>query len=193
MFERFKRWMPTPEQLAGNRWLRWLGPSLLHPRLWHISRRGVSLGVAIGIFFAFLIPIAQIPLSAAVAVALRANVPTAVASTLVTNPITFPPVYFAAWKVGNWMLGQDATGDAPPLPAGAAGPATASPPTHAQGNWWLRTWHQITGVGKPLMLGLVSFAVGGGLLVYTLISLFWVLRVRRKRRQRLREPPRRVI
>lgn len=193
MFERFKRWMPTPEQLAGNRWLRWLGPSLLHPRLWHISRRGVSLGVAIGIFFAFLVPIAQIPLSAAVAVALRANVPTAVASTLVTNPITFPPVYFAAWKAGNWMLGEDASGDAPPLPAGATGPATAATPTLAQSGWWLRTWHQITGVGKPLMLGLVSFAVGGGLLVYTLISLFWVLRVRRKRRQRLREPPRRVI
>lgn len=193
MLDRFKRWMPTPQQLAGNRWLRWLGPSLLHPRLWHISRRGVSLGVAIGIFFGFLVPIAQIPLSAAVAVALRANVPTAVASTLVTNPITFPPVYFAAWKVGSWMLGEDTSGDAPRLPGATAPGATDGKTADRSGGWWVRTWRQVTGVGKPLMAGLVTFAVGGGLLVYALISLFWVLRVRRKRRLRLREPPHRVV
>ena len=127
------------------------------------------------------------------AVALRANVPTAVASTLVTNPITFPPVYFAAWKVGSWMLGQDASGDPPASPAGAPGHTAFGAADEPSGSWWQRTWHQITGMGKPLMLGLVCFAVGGGLLVYTLISLFWVLRVRHKRRQRLREPPRRVI
>ena len=66
MFARIKRLLPDPGQLAGNRWLRWLGPRMFHPRLWHVSRRGVALGVAIGVFFGFLIPIAQIPVSAAV-------------------------------------------------------------------------------------------------------------------------------
>jgi uncharacterized protein len=187
MFERFKRWMPTPEQLAGNRWLRWLGPALHHPRLWHLSRRGVALGVAIGIFFAFLVPIAQIPLAAAVSVALRANVPTAVASTLVTNPITFPPIYFAAWKVGSWVLGEDPSAEAPPLPT-----AEARADGQAPGGWWAQTWRQISGVGKPLVVGLLCFGIGGGLLVYGLIHVVWGLRVRIKRRQRLREAPRRV-
>jgi uncharacterized protein (DUF2062 family) len=64
MLERLRRLMPTPEAMAANRWLRWLGPRLLHPRLWHMSRRGVALGAAVGVFFAFITPIAQIPLSA---------------------------------------------------------------------------------------------------------------------------------
>ena len=58
-----------------------MGPILQHPRLWHVSRRGIALGVALGLFFGLLLPIAQIPMSAGVAVALRANVPAAVAST----------------------------------------------------------------------------------------------------------------
>ena len=80
---RLKARLPTPDSLQGNRWLSWLGPSLYHPRLWHMSRRGLALGMAIGIFFGFLIPIAQIPFSAATAVALRANLPVAMVSTLV--------------------------------------------------------------------------------------------------------------
>ncbi|MGL4189515.1 MAG: DUF2062 domain-containing protein, partial [Sphaerotilus sulfidivorans] len=106
MIEQLRRLLPTPEAAASNRWLRWLGPALHHPRLWRASRRAVALGAAIGVFFGFLIPIAQIPVSAAVAVALRANVPSAMASTLVTNPITFPPVYYAAWQVGGWLLSE---------------------------------------------------------------------------------------
>ena len=103
--------MPTPDAVRRNRWLRWLGPALLHPRLWHMSRRGLALGVALGVFFGLLIPIAQIPLSAAAAVALRANLPAAMASTLVTNPATFGPVYYAAWRVGSAVLGEP---DRPP-------------------------------------------------------------------------------
>nr|WP_249221378.1 DUF2062 domain-containing protein [Cupriavidus sp. KK10] len=54
-----------------------------------MSRRGLALEF----FFGLLIPLAQIPLSAAAAVALRANVPAAVASPLVTNPMTLGPIY----------------------------------------------------------------------------------------------------
>ena len=87
MLERLQRLLPTPQAIAANRWLRWLGPALHHPRLWHMRRRGIALGMAIGVFFGFLIPVAQIPASAAVAVALRANLPTAMASTLVTKEV----------------------------------------------------------------------------------------------------------
>lgn len=175
---RLGRLLPDPDTLARNRWLRWLGPALHHPRLWHMSRRGIALGAAIGVFFGFLIPLAQIPVSAAFAVALRANVPTAVASTLVTNPITFPPVYYAAWKVGGAILGE----------AGPA-PGTGSvdnPPADTAGNWLQRTWAGLQRVGKPLLLGLALFACGFGLLVYALVHLVWRAQVRFKRWRRIR-------
>lgn len=186
MIQRLRRLMPTQEALQRNRWLRWLGPGLFHPRLWHMSRRGIALGVAIGVFFAFLIPIAQIPLSAALAVALRANIPAAVASTLVNNPLTFPPVYYAAWKVGSWMLGEEADeADAPVLPDALESTGIGNGATNGRG-FWERTIDGMRAVGKPLVVGAVTFAVGFGALAYFLVNGLWHLRVRLKRRARQR-------
>lgn len=106
MLDSLRSHLPSREQLLQNRWLGWLAPFLGHPRLWRWSRRGVALGVAIGVFFGLLIPIAQIPLATAASIILRANIPAAAASTLVTNPITFAPIYYAAYKLGVWVTGK---------------------------------------------------------------------------------------
>ncbi|MBX3634702.1 MAG: DUF2062 domain-containing protein [Rubrivivax sp.] len=186
MVQRLRRLMPSQEALQRNRWLRWLGPGLFHPRLWHMSRRGIALGVAIGVFFAFLIPIAQIPLSAALAVALRANIPAAVASTLVNNPLTFPPVYYAAWKVGSWMLGEEADpADAPALPDALEMTGVADGAANGRG-FWRRTIDGLQAVGKPLLVGAVTFACVFGALAYFAVNGLWHLNVRLKRRARQR-------
>ncbi len=175
---RFRRLLPSPEALQRNRWLRWLGPALHHPRLWHISRRGLALGMALGVFFGLLIPVAQIPFSAAAAVALRANVPAAVASTLVTNPITFGPVYYLAWMLGSSLMGESG-GVAPALPVAAAeAPVDES--------WWQGVTRSVLGVGKPLLLGLVILAVTVGGLTYFAVSWFWAFKVWWARRRRRR-------
>lgn len=176
------RLTPTPESLAGNRWLRWLGPNLLHPRLWHRSRRGIALGAALGVFFAFIVPVAQIPLSAAAAVALRANVPSALAATFVNTPLTFGPVYYGAWRVGSWLLGEDAEGRAPPPLPGDDTPENPADPR----SFWQRSLDGLAQVGKPLLLGAAVFAVGFGALAYALVNGLWHWQVRRKRRQRQR-------
>lgn len=175
---RFSRLLPSPESLQRNRWLRWLGPALHHPRLWHVSRRGLALGMALGVFFGLLIPVAQIPFSAAAAVALRANVPAAVASTLVTNPVTFGPVYYLAWLLGSTLLGE--TGGAAPTrpPAPVAAPADET--------WWQGIARSVLGVGKPLLLGLAILAVTIGGLTYFAVSWFWTLKVWWARRRRRR-------
>ena len=172
MLDRLNRLLPSAETVRANRWLRWLGPALHHPRLWHMSRRGIALGISLGMFFGLLVPIAQIPMSAAAAVLLRANVPCAIVSTLVTNPVTFGPVYFAAWKVGGAILG--ASGKPPPV-------ATPQPP----GPWWQTLRERVTGVGKPLALGLAIFAVVAGVGAYWLITWAWWARIIWQRRRRL--------
>ncbi len=179
------RHLPGPETLRRNRWLRWLGPALFHPRLWHAHRRGIALGMALGVFFGLLIPIAQIPLSAAAAVAMRANVPAAVASTLVTNPVTFGPVYYAAWRVGRTILGEPVAGGTVPPPGG---PAAAAPPAGPRG-WWAAVRERLSGVGKPLLLGLAIFACTVGAATYLTVSVVWRWRVLRRRRLRLQGGP----
>jgi uncharacterized protein len=172
MLDRLKRLIPHRDHLVHSRWLRWLGPYLHHPRLWHWSRRGVAMGVALGVFFGLLIPIAQIPVSAAAAILLRANVPAAAASTLVTNPVTFGPIYYGAYQLGLWVTGQEGTQNA------------LTPPPEDEG-----IWQRLKNLGLPLVVGLAITATLMGFLSYGLISLFWYLRVTRKRRQGRRPPP----
>ncbi|MEY4506844.1 MAG: hypothetical protein RL297_1422 [Pseudomonadota bacterium] len=183
MKNRIKAWLPTPETVRQHRWLRWMGPILNHPRLWHFNRKGIALGMALGVFFGLLIPIAQIPFAATMAVLLRANVPMAMASTLVTNPITFGPVYYGAYHLGEWVLGHEAS----ELPAALNPVQTA--PTLLDPSWldtMMGWFEQITSVGKPLALGLVILACVFGVLIYALVSLLWVLKTRWSRRQRQR-------
>lgn len=179
MHPRLKRYIPSRETISHNRWLRWLGPRLMHQRLWHFSRRGVAIGAAIGVFFGLIIPLAQIPLSAAGAVLLRVNLPIAVASTLVTNPVTFAPVYVFAHQLGVRLL-HEPESVAPDM-------ARLENPVVQDGqSWWQEFRTGLLALGKPLLLGLAVLAVSASILTYTLIMLLWRLKITRNWNQRKR-------
>jgi uncharacterized protein (DUF2062 family) len=178
MRKRIKRYLPDPGQMRASRWLRWLGPALHHPRVWHLSRRGVALGCAIGVFFGLLIPVAQIPLSAGMAIALRANLPAAVGSTLVSNPLTFGPLYYAAYRLGAALTGETAR----PV-------AEAELAQTGEGvlGWLESWWHRVASLGKPLIVGLGTMATTLALATYFAILGLWraatVLAWRRRARR----------
>jgi uncharacterized protein (DUF2062 family) len=151
----------------------------------------------------FITPIAQIPLSAAACVVLRANVPVAIVATLVNTPPTFGPVYYAAWKVGAWVLAEpvDAAhtpellaraasqvASAPAAQASAATPQALLPSGDADAvaaSWWQRAVQAVQGIGKPLLVGTLIFSFGFSALAWLLCNTVWHWRVRRKRRRRL--------
>ena len=155
---------PSREQLEANPWLRRLAPQLANPKLWCWSRRGVAMGVAIGLFIGFLIPIAQILLAAAAAVVLRANVPIAAAGTFVTNPFTVPPIYYGAYQLGAWATGTSAS----------AAVSWANPASVLQ---------SLGSVGLPLFTGLAITASFAAAASYLLISQLWIWHVAARRRQ----------
>ena len=163
LIQRLRSLVPSREQLAANPWLRGLAPYLASPKLWHWSRRGVAMGVAIGLFIGFLIPVAQILLAATVAVFLRANVAVAAAGTLVTNPLTVPPIYYAAYHLGAW-----ATGASPRAAISLADPTSIGA--------------NLGAIGIPLFAGLAIAASFAAVASYLLISQAWIWRVSNKRR-----------
>jgi uncharacterized protein len=170
-----KKLLPDRDKIADNKMLRFLGPTLLHPDLWHISRRSIAIGLAVGLFFGFLIPVAQIPAAAIVAVFLRANLAIAAVSTLVTNPFTFAPIYFLAYQVGALVIGDSKTG----LSKSSIEQATQF---SIQPTGW---FDQILGLGAPTFLGLFIFAVVSAAIAYFGVNLAWRLGVNlRKHRRR---------
>jgi uncharacterized protein (DUF2062 family) len=182
MLERLRHLLPDPSSVREHRALRWLGPALHQPRLWHISRRGIAMGLAIGVFFGLLVPIAQIPFAALTALILRANIPAAIGSTLITNPFTFAPVYFAAYHLGEWLLGRGSE-----IAAGDLEIEKAAGQASTGFTAWLEL---VSSIGVPLALGLAILATVLSILIYFAVHWTWRLRIirawqhRRKKRSK---------
>jgi hypothetical protein len=161
----FAKWLPSRESLEKMRHLRALGPLLARPWLWHLNRRSVAAGLAAGVFIGFIIPMGlQIPFAAVLAFWVRGNLAAAALSTLVTNPFTVAPVYYAAYRLGALLTG--------------AAPAVWSSDVSVMA--------KLAAVGGPLMLGLVVLGVVGATLVYFGTHALWRLFATRAWQQRLR-------
>lgn len=122
-------------------------------------------------FFGLLIPLAQIPVTAAAAIVLRANLPAAAASTLISNPVTFAPLYYSAYQLGVWLTGESTA----PRDEERARNSPDEDKTF---------WQRIGALGKPLLVGLFIMACLADLLTYFLIDLSWRWRTKARWRKR---------
>ncbi len=101
------RFMPDREKIKGIKALEFLGEKLHRPNLWHFNRRSVSLAFAVGFWAMYTPPLPwQMAIAGVLAIYFNANLPIAVALVWITNPVTWIPMYFVAYKVGAFALGQ---------------------------------------------------------------------------------------
>jgi uncharacterized protein (DUF2062 family) len=162
-----QRFLPDSHQLRTHRNLRFLGDLLHDPRLWHFSRRSTVRALTAGMFFAF-VPIPwQMLLAAATAALLRFNLPVAVATVWITNPLTIPPIMFACYQLGAWLLGK------PPL-------EWAFEPTM---EWFIS---KASDLGWPLLVGSMTTAVIASTLTFVIAHLLWRWHIINKFRRRRR-------
>lgn len=182
-----RRFLPTPEAIKGSRLLRWLGPRLHEPGLWRLSRRSVARGVAIGLFFGLLTPIAQIPIAAIAAFFARANLWVSAVATLVTNPFTFAPLYYLSYRIGARLIGvPESTGEAGFVGSLTKAFASSFDDVGGVGGWLGGIWHQLAGYGPPFFLGLAILAVAASITGYVATMLIWRVAVVLKRRRAYR-------
>jgi uncharacterized protein (DUF2062 family) len=141
------------EDILKSRMLRPFAHLFAHPSLWHLNRRSVPRGLALGVFVSFILPVGQFALAALLAVPLRANVPLSAAATLVSNPLTFGPIYYAAYKTGEFLLRA-------PAPDETRQAATS----YAA---------QLLDVSGPTAIGLLVFACVCSPIGYAVGALLW--------------------
>src|SRR3954454_23929317 len=168
-----KRHVPTRETIHSYRLLRPFARHLSKPELWRLHRRSVPRAVALGLGVGVIIPFMHIVIAAILAIPLRANVAIAAAFTLVVNPLTIPPMYYAAYRIGSWELHHDAN---------LVDPATAQRVSGDLGRFlfWI---HEAS---APIAVGILTIAVtgaGGGYVAAALVWRWWLQSKWRERRE----------
>ncbi len=168
-----KKYLPDPESIRRNAWLRPFSSSLLHPRLWHLNRHSAAGAVAVGLFCGLIPGPLQMLGAALGALILRVNLPLSLFVTLYSNPFTIVPLYLLAYQIGH-LLTDDSNGFVLPPEfsvSAFAGWAEA-----------MQAWMLV--VSKPLAVGLVALACTLATLGYLAIRVAWRLYLIRSWRRR---------
>ncbi len=160
--KKFKAHLPTRQSIQQNRWLEPYAHSLQHPNLWHLNRRSVSGGVAVGLLCGLIPGPLQMLGAALLSVWLRVNLPVALFSTLYTNPFTILPLYILAHRIGAWVLGLN-----------GISASSITIPQLRWDDWWQPLLHWLASLGKALVIGLPLLAILLSCAGYFLVRLGW--------------------
>jgi uncharacterized protein (DUF2062 family) len=101
-----KKYIPSQEELKSNKSLAFLHKFIHDPNLWHSNRHSISGAFAVGLFIAWVPVPFQMVLAAIFAIIFRVNLPISIALVWFTNPLTMPPMFYAAYRFGLWVLNQ---------------------------------------------------------------------------------------
>ncbi len=171
------RFAPGIDAIAGHPWVRRHAPALANPDLWHLNRRSAARAVAVGLFCGLIPGPLQAAGAIAGSLAVRANFPLAVATTLYTNPLTIVPLYVVAYEYGALFF-----------PGAPPADVVALPWTAGASEWLAALLAWMANLGKPLALGLVLLAVTLAAAGWATVRLAWRWHTVRawRRRSRLR-------
>jgi len=157
--------MPDHATIKRQKCLNCLGHLLHNPALWHLNRHSVAGAFFVGLLIAFVPVPFQMLLAASMAIAVHVNIPISVALVWFTNPLTMAPLFYSAYKVGQWILGL---------------------PDHpfqfeVSWNWLLHGLHHIW---QPFLLGCLVMGLASGVLGYVFVRFAWRFLVIHKWRSR---------
>ena len=164
----FKKYLPSHETIRQNRFIGLFGDRLQYHNLWHLHRRSVAGGVAVGLFTG-LIPGSnpiQFFFAALFAIVFKVNLPVAVITTLYSNPFTILPIYIAAYEIGAFVTGGTSNG----MPEVGLHLMDKS-----IGEWIPALVEWVVSLGKPLLVWLCLLALLLSFTGYFLVRVGWRL------------------
>ncbi len=153
-----KRFLPDHTIVQDNKHLRIFGTLLHDPNLWHLNRDSIARAFIVGMFAAFMPIPFQMVLAAGLAIVAHSNLPISVVLVWITNPVTMPPIFYACYHLGAWLLNTPEQKFAFEL------------------SWdWLK--NGLLHVWEPFLLGCVVAGLSSGMLGYAFVHIAWRLHV----------------
>ncbi|GAA4896400.1 DUF2062 domain-containing protein [Ferrimonas pelagia] len=167
-----KRIMPDPEAVRQHKYLKIFGPWMQRANIWHLNRRSASGALAIGMFTAWLPIPMQMVFAALLAIIAGVNMPLAIATVWISNPLTMPIMFYTAYLMGTWVLDHERL------------------VFHFELS--LQWFHDsVNTIGPPFLLGCVLMGLICAALTYLVINSLWrysILFSWKKRKERRRFP-----
>jgi uncharacterized protein (DUF2062 family) len=168
MPRRFFKRLSRKRHTLSNRWfMRPFRVMLANPAYWSIHRTNVTRAVALALFISFIpLPI-HLPVITVLALLLQVNLPVAIATVFVSNPLTMVPQYALSYWVGAHILGTNVNEFAFEM------------------SWeWLRTG--LLPIWKPFLLGCVVCGAIAAVLGYVILGSLWHITLVMKYHERKR-------
>jgi uncharacterized protein (DUF2062 family) len=162
-----KRLSRQRHSLSGRWFMRPFRRLLANPAYWSIHRSSVTRAVAVGLFVAFVPFPAHMLIAPALAIALQVNLPVAIATTFVSNPLTMVPQYYLAYWTGSRLLGTQ-LGD------------------FAFEMSWAWVQNSLLPIWKPFLLGCLVLGATSALIGYAALSTLWYVTLVMKYHERKR-------
>jgi uncharacterized protein (DUF2062 family) len=103
-----KKFTPSTKSMRNSRQLKKFKPFFKDPCFLSRDQQSIARGVAAGLAGA-VIPGLQIFYAALLVILLRGNLPAALLSTLVTNPLTTVPITYFIYFIGTFIVGNGDT------------------------------------------------------------------------------------
>jgi uncharacterized protein (DUF2062 family) len=126
-----------------------------------ISRRSVTRGVAIGLFWGFIPMPMQMAAVLATTPFIRFNVPIAISMVWLSNPFTMPPMYYMEYLTGNFLLGREGIQN-----------------IELTVEWFK---NNLGDIFVPLYVGTAFYSIVVSALVYLGLNWLWVRSVRKEK------------
>lgn len=160
--------LPQAADLAERRFIGWFGHRLHDPNLWHFGRRSVARATGMGLLVAFFpIPIHML-IVVPLAILRGINLPVLIAAVWVTNPVTWVPMFYFAYRIGLFFTG---------------GPAATAASLHLSPDWSSLS-HALAEIWLPLCVGSAICGIVAGTVGYVVTDWLWRLAIARRWRRR---------
>jgi len=129
-----------------------------------INRRAVTKGLLVGLFWGFIPMPFQMAGVIATTPLMRFNVPIGLATVWLSNPITYPPLWYLEYLTGNLILGRDGISD-----------------IQLTMQWFQEHWDDIV---VPLYVGTAFYSTVVSYLIYLFVNWLWVKSVHKEKNRK---------
>lgn len=131
-----------------------------------VNRKSITRGLMVGIFWAFIPMPMQMLAVVFTAPLFRFNIPIAIATVWLSNPVTMPFMYYIEYLTGSFFLGYE--------------------PLHVELSVKWFSSH-LDNIFIPLYTGALFYSVSVSITVYYLLNWLWIKSVRQEKRHQKRK------